>query len=258
MSNWQRNNEDLLQAAIEYYRIWMEDNKVYLPKMTPMTFIDRKYGAQIRKSLGLPSNHRLLRVGEEALDQGLVKFESFRPTEKFTEKYKKQILALSPKDLPDQFKFYIQEPEPNDIKINLEIPIEDWLKIEMPEGGGYRRNPFKNKIDLMRENLIRYLGLEEGDPEHGHFKIDTTFFVTNVHEWVKKFDKIIKPEIKKLPSGKSIKAIKLGIKESDGKVNIKMSFTSGHRFSDKRNVREDIMELLTQKYGYSLDNISID
>ena len=172
MGNWNRNNEDLIQAAIEYYRIWMEDNNIYLPKMTPMTLIDKKYGAKIRESLELTHHARLLRVGEVALNQGLVKFESFRPTEKFTEKYKKQISALSPKSLPDEFKFYVEEPEPNDIKIFLEIPIEDWLRIQMPEG---RRNPFKNQIDLMKENLIRYLGLEEGEPEHGFFRINTFF-----------------------------------------------------------------------------------
>ena len=93
MGFWNRDNEDLIQAAIEYYRIWMEDNNIYLPKMTPMTLIDKKYGTKIRESLGLSRNERLYNVGIKALDQGLVKFESFRPTEKFTEKYKKQISA---------------------------------------------------------------------------------------------------------------------------------------------------------------------
>lgn len=255
MGNWNRNNEDLIQAAIEYYRIWMEDNNIYLPKMTPMTLIDKKYGAKIRESLELTHHARLLRVGEVALNQGLVKFESFRPTEKFTEKYKKQISALSPKDIPDQFKFYIEEPEPNDIKINLEIPIEDWLRIQMPEG---RRNPFKNQIDLMKENLIRYLGLEEGEPEYGFFRINTFFNVTNVDEWVKKFEKIIKPEIKKLPTSEPIKAIKLEIKPTTGKVNITTSVKGGYRYSSKSAARKGIMELLTEKYGYKLDNIDVD
>lgn len=255
MAHWNRNNEDLIQAAIEYYRIWMEENNIHLPKMTPMTFIDRKYGSEIRKSLGLSPRSRLYDVGSKALEQGIVKFESFRPTEKFTEKYKKQISALSPKDIPDQFKFYIEEPEPNDIKIHLEIPIEDWLKIKIPEGRG---NPFKNKVELMRDNLIRYLGLETGNPEHGFFKIDTFFNVTNVDEWVKKFEKIIKPEIKKLPTSEPIKAIKLEIKPTTGKVNITTSVKGGYRYSSKSTARKGIMELLTQKYGYTLDNIVVD
>ena len=255
MGNWNRNNEDLIQAAIEYYRIWMEDNNIYLPKMTPMTLIDKKYGAKIRESLELTHHARLLRVGEVALNQGLVKFESFRPTEKFTEKYKKQISALSPKSLPDEFKFYVEEPEPNDIKIFLEIPIEDWLRIQMPEG---RRNPFKNQIDLMKENLIRYLGLEEGEPEHGFFRINTFFNVTNVDEWVKKFEKIIKPEIKKLPTSEPIKAIKFDIKTSTGKVNIKIVMKGNYTHSQKSDARKGIMDLLTEKYGYKLDNIDVD
>lgn len=255
MAHWNRNTEDLIQAAIEYYRIWMEDNNIYLPKMTPMTFINRKYGAEIRESLGLSLRSPLIDVGAKALERGIVKFESFRPTEKFTEKYKKQISALSPKDIPDQFKFYIEEPEPNDIKIHLEIPIEDWLRIQMPEG---RRNPFKNQIDLMKENLIRYLGLETGNPEHGFFQIDTFFNVKNVDEWVKKFEKIIKPEIKKLPTSEPIKAIKLEIKSSTGKVNITTSVKSGYRYSSKSDARKGIMDLLTEKYGYKLDNIDVD
>ena len=28
MAHWNRNNEDLIQAAIEYYRIWMEENNI--------------------------------------------------------------------------------------------------------------------------------------------------------------------------------------------------------------------------------------
>lgn len=255
MGHWNRNSEDLIQAAIEYFRIWMEENNIYLPKMTPMTFINRKYGAEIRESLGLSPRSPLFDVGREALKQGIVKFESFRPTEKFTEKYKKQISALSPKDIPDEFKFYIEEPEPNDIKIHLEIPIEDWLKIKMPEGGG---NPFKNKIDLMKENLVRYLGLEEGKAEHGFFEIGTFFTVTNVDEWVRKFEKIIKPEIKKLPSSEPIKAIKLEIKPTTGRVKIITSIKSGYGFRGKKDARQGIMELLTQKYGYTSDNILID
>jgi hypothetical protein len=195
-------------------------------------------------------------VGAEALEQGIVKFESFRPTEKFTEKYKKQISALSPKNIPDEFKFFIEEPEPNDIKIHLEIPIEDWLKM-----GGMSesyRNPFKNQIDLMKENLIRYLGLEEGQPEHGFFRIDTSFRVTNVDEWAKKFEKIIKPEIKKLPTSEPIKAIKFQIKPSAGKVRISTSIKGGYTYWMKADARQGIMELLTNKFGYSLDNIKVD
>lgn len=255
MGHWTRDSGDLIQAAIEYYRIWMEENNIYLPKMTPMTYIDHKYGAEIRKSLGLSPNSRLYDVGAEALKQGIVKFESFRPTEKFTEKYKKQISALSPKGLPNEFNFYIEEPEPNDIEIHLEIPTEDWLKIKMPEGGG---NPFKNKIDLMKENLVRYLGLEEGKAEHGFFEIGTFFTVTNVDEWVRKFEKIIKPEIKKLPSSEPIKAIKLEIKPTTGRVKIITSIKGGYRYSSKSAARKGIMELLTQKYGYTSDNILID
>lgn len=255
MGFWNRDNEDLIQAAIEYYRIWMEDNNIYLPKMTPMTLIDKKYGTKIRESLGLSPNERLYNVGIKALNQGLVKFESFRPTEKFTEKYKKQISALSPKGIPDQFNFHIEEPEPNDIKIFLEIPIEDWLKIQIPQG---HRNPFKNQIDVMREHLIRYLGLEEGEPEHGFFRINTFFNVTNVDEWVKKFEKIIKPEIKKLPTSEPIKAIKFDIKTSTGKVNIKISMKGYYTHSQKSDARKGIMDLLTEKYGYKLDNIDVD
>lgn len=256
MGQLTRDSADLIQAAIEYYRIWMEENNIHLPKMTPMTFIDKKYGAQIRESLGLSPRSRLYDVGSKALEQGIVKFESFRPTEKFTEKYKKQISALSPKDIPDEFKFYIEEPEPNDIKIHLEIPIEDWLKIDgMSES---RRNPYEGKIELMKNNLIKYLGLETGEPEHGFFRIDTFFNVTNVDEWVKKFEKIIKPEIKKLPSSEPIKAIKLEIKPTRGKVFITTSIKSGYRYSSKIEARKGIMELLTQKYGYTLDNILID
>lgn len=256
MGYFTRDSEDLIQAAIEYYRIWMEENNIYLPKMTPMTFIDRKYGDEIRKSLGLSPRSRLHNVGAEALEQGIVKFESFRPTEKFTEKYKKQISALSPKNIPDEFKFYIEEPEPNDIKIHLEIPIEDWLKIGMPDSYS---NPFKSQIDLMRENLIRYLGLEVGEPEHGFFRIDTSFRVTNVDEWAKKFEKIIKPEIKKLPTSEPIKAIKFQIKPSAGKVKIETSIKGGYRYStSSRDARKGIMELLTNKFGYSLDNINVN
>jgi hypothetical protein len=255
MAHWTRDSGDLIQAAIEYYRIWMEENNIYLPKMTPMTYIDHKYGAEIRKSLGLTPKVRLYDVGVKALEQGIVKFESFRPTEKFTEKYKKQISALSPKNIPDQFKFYIEEAEPNDIKIHLEIPLEDWLKIEMSESYA---NPFKSQIDLMKENLVRYLGLEQGEPEHGFFRIKTFFNVTNVDEWVKKFEKIIKPEIKKLPSSEPIKAIKLDIKPLTGKVNIKISMKGYYTRSQKSNAREGIMDLLTEKYGYKLDNIDVD
>ena len=137
----------------------------------------------------------------------------------------------------------------------MEIPIEDWLKIGMPDSYS---NPFKSQIDLMRENLIRYLGLEVGEPVHGFFRIDTSFRVTNVDEWAKKFEKIIKPEIKKLPTSEPIKAIKFQIKPFAGKVKIETSIKGGYRYSSKSAARKGIVELLTNKFGYSLDNINVN
>ena len=69
---------------------------------------------------------------------------------------------------------------------------------------------------------------------------------------------VIKPQIKKLPTSEPIKAIKFGINTSTGKVTIKISMKGHYTHSQKSNAREGIMDLLTEKYGYKLDNIDVD
>ena len=246
--------EDFIQAAMLYFGVWLEENGVKLPKWVSMSLVNTKYGKKIRESLDLSEYSNLETIGKRVLERGLIELETLQPKEKFIEKNQKLIDRLIPKDLPFGSVITIREDHPHEISISLNLPFEELLKsnISIKELDNLKRVP---KVVL--EKMKKFLGIEEGNPLHGDFYIRTSYNFIDSDKWIKKFEKQIKPEIKKIQGDATIRAVKLKIGHKDHKpVIITLYFTSG-RYYERDELRNKIFEMLQNKFGYNPDLISI-
>jgi len=246
--------EDFIQAAMLYFGVWLEENGVKLPKWVSMSLVNTKYGKKIRESLDLSEYSNLETIGKKVLERGLIELETLQPKEKFIEKNQKLIDRLIPKDLPFGSVITIREDHPHEISISLNLPFEELLKsnISIKELDNLKRVP---KVVL--EKMKKFLGIEEGNPLHGDFYISTAHNFIDLDKWIKKFEKQIKPEIKKIQGDATIRAVKLKIGHKDHKpVIITLYFTSG-RYFERDELRNKIFEMLQNKFGYNPEFISI-
>lgn len=246
--------EDFIQAAMLYFGIWLEENGVKLPKWVSMSLVNTKYGRKIRDSLDLGGYTNLETIGKRVLERGLVTLETLQPKEKFTEKNQKLIDRLIPKDLPFGSVITVREEDPHEIIISLNLPFEELLKSNLSIG---EFDKLKRTPKIILEKMRKFLGIEEGNPLHGDFHIMTGYNFIDSDKWVKKFDKQIKPEMKKIQGDATIRAVKLKIGHRESQpIKITLYFSSG-RHSGKDELRKKIFEMLQNKFGYNPDLISI-
>jgi hypothetical protein len=216
--------------------------------------VNTKYGKKIRESLDLSEYSNLETIGKKVLERGLIELETLQPKEKFIEKNQKLIDRLIPKDLPFGSVITIREDHPHEISISLNLPFEELLKsnISIKELDNLKRVP-----EVVLEKMKKFLGIEEGNPLHGDFYIRTSYNFIDSDKWIKKFEKQIKPEIKKIQGDATIRAVKLKIGHKDHKpVIITLYFTSG-RYFERDELRNKIFEMLQNKFGYNPEFISI-
>ena len=246
--------EDKIQAAMLYFGMWLEENNIKLPQRVPMSLINSKYGQKIRESLHLSNYANLETIGKTVLDKGLVVLDTLQPEEKFTEKNQRLIDKLIPKDLPIGSTLTIREDDPNELFINVNIPFGELIKsnLSVNDLDNLKRTP-----NLVREKMIKLLGIEEGNTLHGDFQIYRGHTYSGIDEWEKKFAKQIKPEIRSVEGGNRIRAIKIEIKQRvELPIKITIYFKGGY-FSERYNLRNKIFEMLRDKFGYNTDLISI-
>jgi iron only hydrogenase large subunit-like protein len=102
------------------------------------------------------------------------------------------------------------------------------------------------------------LGVEEGNPLHGDFYIYRGHNFVDIEKWIKqKFNKEIKPEIKKIEGTATVRAVKLEIATRELKpIKITLYWNSS-RYEGRVELRKKIFEMLKNKFGYNTDLISI-
>ena len=248
--------EDRIQAAMLYFGMWLEENNVRLSQRVPMSLINTKYGKKIRESLQLSPYANLETIGKYVLDMGLVVLDTFEPTEKFTEKNQRVIDKLIPKDLPIGSKLTLREDEPNELNVSINIPFEDLLMSNLTVDG---LEDLKNIPKIFIGNMKKFLGIDEGNRLHGDFEIYKGHNFVDLDKWEKKFAKQIKPDIKKLPGGENIRAIKLQINHRE-RIPMRITLYFHSRRNDYQKeveIRDRVVKMLQDKYGYNTDLISI-
>ena len=146
------------------------------------------------------------------------------------------------------------EERPNEVRLNIDIDIEDWLKLSTKD-----KIEANNFAGNLRTNIRKFLGVDFGSPVHGRLQINHYgTVVRNGDEWIKNvMNKKIKKEIKESIFSGFIQ--RMSIKIDKDKLKISIVQPRGNRFgySENRTNFYRFMNDLFEKYGYNKESIDI-
>ena len=149
----------------------------------------------------------------------------------------------------------ILEERPNEVRLNIGIDIEDWLKLSTKD-----KIEANNFAGNLRTNIRKFLGVDFGSPVHGrlqinHYRTD----VKNGDEWIKNvMNNKIKKEIKDSIFGRFIQRMSIKIERDKLKISIVQPRRGGFGYGDNRTNFYRFMDDLFEKYGYNKESVEID
>jgi hypothetical protein len=255
----QLTTEDLQDYWGQFLRFYAKETGRNFSSKIPISYLDKllkneiveKYGLEVQKyiSNSAPS------LAKQLINKGAIEFETFRPEEKFTEKYEKVLSKIiSMIKINPKYTVEFLEERPNEVRLNIDIDIEDWLKLSTKD-----KIEANNFAGNLRTNIRKFLGVDFGSPVHGrlqinHYRTD----VKNGDEWIKNvMNKKIKKEIKESIFSNFIQ--RMSIKIDKDKLKISIVQPRGNRFgySENRTNFYRFMNDLFEKYGYNKESIDI-
>jgi hypothetical protein len=203
------------------------------------------------------SANRIIPLTQQLIQKGAIEFETFRPEEKFTEKYANPLSKIISRiKINPKYKITIGEEKPNEVYVRVNIDTEDWLKLSNEEKR--QANNFQTEL---RTNIQKFLGVEFGSPAHG--KLTISGYGTNVmngEEWIKNvMNKKIKKEIKESIFNEYIQ--RMSIKFEGDRIKISIISPRHRRMSrywDIRTQFDKFMKDLFEKYGYNKNSFELD
>lgn len=251
-------DEDFLEVFFEKFRPWIRVTHGEEAATMPMSYLASKYIKEFgeiytpnRTLFGNVTN-KAMHIGRAIVQKGERQLTSLRPEHNFLEKYAKPIkFFVEELNLPDfiQIKFN----EPKTYKANMEV-IVDFEELLKYDGDIPTLPEINNKF---RNFLTNYLGIDFGKSTHGGLNFTFPNNVTNKYEerWVKDdLNKIIKKEIKKLPSASYIRGVKFIPSHDLRASKLQLLRPSGtYRFG---NSITDVQKLLTD-LGYNLQRLQV-
>ena len=171
--------------------------KKYIGEFSQLYMRDVPWGSVSAKAVSL---------GKAIVRKGEHKLTSLRPQHNFLEKYAKPLkFFVDELNLPDLIQIKFSEPVPYRVIMEISVDFEELLKYD-------GRIPTLPEInDRLRKFLTDYLGIDFGKSSHGGLNFAFPNHVSKKYEerWVKDdLNKIIKKEIKKLPSASYVRAVK--------------------------------------------------
>jgi len=250
---------DLEDYWYQFLRFYAKETGKNFSSKAPISYLDKvlrdeiveKYNLVVEKYTSRPISSLV----KQLINKGAIEFETFRPEEKFTEKYEKLLSRIISKlKLNPNYNIAMSEERPNEIRVDVWINIEDFLKL-----------PTKDKIDAnnfvgkLRTELMKLLGVEFGSPAHGKLQINnygTT--IKGVDEWITKvMNKKIKKEIKDSIFGKYIQRMSIKVDSTMLRISIVQPRSRGLRYGENRNSFEKFVGDLFEKYGYNKESIDL-
>jgi len=245
------DNEDFLEVFFSKFRPWVKATHGDEVGTLPMSYLIKKYINEFSQLYmrELPFGNvssKAVRLGKEIVSKGEHQLTSLRPQHNFLEKYAKPLkFFVEDLNLPDFIQIKFNEPKPYRANMEVIVDFEELLKYD----GDVPSLDFIN--GKFRNFLTNYLGIDFGKSSHGglNFAFPTAVFNKYEERWVKDdLNKIIKKEIKKLPSASSLRGIKFIPNHSLGSSQLQMLRNSGsYRLG---NVKTEIENLLSS-LGYS-------
>jgi hypothetical protein len=244
-------DEDFLEVFFEKFRPWVRATHGEEAATMPMSYLAKKYIKEFgqlyspREAFG-GVTRKAIHIGQKIVEKGERQLTSLRPQHNFLEKYAKPIkFFINELNLPDFVEVKFSERSPYKVRMDVIVDFEDLLKYD----GDL---PSVIQIgDKFKQFLTKYLGIDLGKAAHGGLNLETSDTAINKYEerWVKDdLNKIIKKEIKKLPSAASIRGIKFVPNHKLGTSQLQMLKHGG--YYRLGNIQSEIENLLSS-LGYN-------
>ena len=152
-------------------------------------------------------------------------------------------------NIPDYVKFNIEEKRPNEVSIEFEIDFPSMLisnDIFSPS----------QSFNKLKKYLEDFMGIELGSPSHGLLRLNYYARTTGGEEFIREiFNKQIKPNLKKLPSGSAIHSMKVHV-DSD-KFTMTLAYKQNSYNSDRQMVKQEIKKYF-EKNGFNPNKIIVN
>jgi hypothetical protein len=243
-------DDDFLEVFFEKFRPWVRATHGEEAATMPMSYLASKYikefGQLYNRDTWGSTTRKAIDIGKAIVQKGERQLTSLRPKFNFLEKYAKPIkFFIQELNLPDFVEIKFSEPKPYYVKMDVIVDFEDLLKYDgdLPSVGQIGSK--------FKEFLTNYLGIDLGKATYGGLNLETPTRTINKYEdmWVKDdLNKIIKKEIKKLPSAASIRGIKFIPSDKLGASHIQMLKHGG--YYRLGNIKTEIENLLSS-LGYN-------
>jgi hypothetical protein len=257
----QLTQNDLEDYWYQFLRFYAKETGKNFSSKAPISYLDKvlrdeiveKYNLVVEKYTSRPISSLV----KQLINKGAIEFETFRPEEKFTEKYANPLSKIISRiKINPKYKITIGEEKPNEVYVRVNIDVDDWLKLSNEEKR--QANEFQANL---RINIQKFLGVEFGSPAHG--KLNMNGYGTNVmngDEWITNvMNKKIKKEIKESIFNEYIQ--RMSIKITNDKLKISIISPRNRRMNRYWEVRtqfEKFMKDLFEKYGYNKDSFELD
>ena len=258
---YQLTNADLEDYWYQFLRFYAKETGKNFSSKAPISYLDKvlrdeiveKYNLVVEKYTSRPISSLV----KQLINKGAIEFETFRPEEKFTEKYANPLSKIISRiKINPKYKITIGEEKPNEVYVRVNIDVDDWLKLSNEEKR--QANEFQANL---RINIQKFLGVEFGSPAHG--KLNMNGYGTNVmngDEWITNvMNKKIKKEIKESIFNEYIQRMSIKITNDKLKISIISPRNRGmNRYWEVRTQFEKFMKDLFEKYGYNKDSFELD
>jgi hypothetical protein len=248
---YQLTNADLEDYWYQFLRFYAKETGKNFSSKVPISYLDKtlrneiveKYELEVsRYTSSSPSS-----LTKQLINKGAIEFETFRPEQKFTEKYEKALSKIISKiNINPKYNVRLSEEQPNEIRLDISIDIEDWLKLST-----------KDKIDAnnfggkLRTNILKLLGVELQINDYGTN-------IKGIDEWITKvMNKKIKKEIKSSDFGKSIQRMSIKVDRDKLSISIVQPRWGGFGYGDRRTNFEKFVDDLFEKYGYNKESVDL-
>lgn len=245
----------------QFLRFYADETGKNFSKKIPISYLDKVLRDEIieKYELNTPiySSRKYVDIVKQLIQKGAIEFETFRPEQKFTEKYAKPLSKIISKiKINPKYKITVNEDRPNEIYVRVDIDTEDWLKLSNED-----KREANNFHGELTTNIQKFLGVEFGSPAHGKLNMNGYGInIMNSDEWIKNvMNKKIKKEIKESIFSDYIQRISIQFNSDRLKISIiSPRYRRMNRYWDIRTQFEKFMGDLFEKYGYNKNSFVID
>ena len=245
----------------QFLRFYADETGKNFSKKIPISYLEKVLRDEIieKYELNVPSysSRKYVDIVKQLIQKGAIEFETFRPEQKFTEKYANPLSKIISRiKINPKYKITVDEDRPNEVYVRVDIDTEDWLRLSNED-----KREGNNFHSQLKTNIQKFLGVEFGSPAHG--KLNMFGYSPNVingDDWIKNvMNKKIKKEIKESIFSDYIQRISIKFNNDKLKISIiSPRHRRMNRYWDIRTQFEKFMNDLFEKYGYNKDSFELD